>query len=324
MNVYEEEIGFLNFCRDLLSQVVFNPDTQNIHKGFKGLSKEGQVYLGDLFSIKSYQYVLGKGGVVKGEVLRNNKRVKDYSIVSHPVKLDFSNTLYQVMLALFDESRPLPEDPMFSCGDNIILLLLAELCFSDIQAPPQESNEIITKIAAHAFLPGLFFMGQLDSDASSFKASTERFINDQSGPELMFSLRYYMRDMLVDQIWDVINNQSYEIMVNFGSRLDSFSLPMFDIFSSNGFPELFEPFCQIYELLFHEKSHIEIINQKIQRDVKCEYESDENRARSKLYPFYSWVNELGKIHKKSLITGPFHYNFYSLIFFKQYYNRISQ
>lgn len=323
IKVYTQESAFLNFCHSLLAEGRIDKKRNEAPADFAGLSEEGQKYLAGLLARKATRYVLEKGGAVPGIACRDNKRISDFSILSQPFKWEFSTELIATLDALF-RGKVLPDTtPDYSVGDNCILLNMVEISQDQSLWSRLFSRPEIAPALIRAFLPRLFFLNHIDSPGLD-TIQARQFLNDDSGVLLLHSLRFFFRDNFIKSFRDILARKELSEISLYGSRLQSLTSLMFDMFLKKGCTELFEPYCMCYEMLFNKEDHVARIEAMIQSLPDSSHASGREQARRQFLPLYSWVRKLDEISELAMKSRPWDNDVEAMNVFKKYSKVISR
>ena len=324
LRIHPEEADFLNFSRGLFEGNRRYGRDPGSDSGFKGLSGGGQEYLASLLNKKAIQYLLEKGGAVAGTVMRNGERVNNFSLLSHPLKPSFSRWLYHTLLNLYDRSRPLPPEPGFTCGDQVILLYLTERLMETGSRGYGGSEKFYEYVQGHAYIPRLVFPGSHNGGDSMPPALAEMFFKRPNAPAVLYGLRSIIRDHLARRINGCLESGRYQALISLGQNMQAAVGALFDWSMENGHPELLGPYCEACGMLFRGGPHSEDLARIVDRDVRPGYTSDRQKALDGLLPLYDWVGRLDTIHGKSLKSRAWDDDFEVMNVFKKSYRDISE
>jgi len=324
---YKEEIGFINYWESIFDGSFFDPERKNIDTDFTGLSKNGQKYLSNLLSKTATLYLLEKGGLVKGNVVRNNKRIIDYSLINYPLRFSFSNSIYLVLKHIYLDTDLSSDKLKFDSADHIILLYILENNFK-MEYGKLLKNKEIRLLLKNSILSYMFFFDKCNTTDESGEKHERKIILSEFEKSidmfaLFFSLRFFLRDIYFNMMNDILKSENCKDLIIFGKKQERIILSFFEYIKTNDLYELFEPFCQIYELLFMKMSHIELIKNKIDIDISVLYTSDNIKIRKEILTFYNWINEIESISKQSLKTYSYDEDFEKMSLFKKFYSEIS-
>jgi hypothetical protein len=318
IKIYTQESEFLDFCHCLLTEGRIDKKRNEAPAGFTGLSEEGQKYLADLLARKATQYVLEKGGTVPGIACRDKKRINEFSLLSHPFKWEFSAGIIDVLDSVFQGKALSDITYSFSAGDNCILLYLVEISQNQSGWNRLLSRQQTEAALSKAFLPRFFFLHCIENDIGFDTIPARRFIEDEQGLLLLHSLRFFYRDTFIKSFHEVIDRNKINIIFAYGSRLQSLTSFMFDLFLEKGCTELFESYCMSYEMLFNKEDHVARIETMIQFLPNSSHASGREQARRQIFPLYAWVKRIDEIRTQAQRSRPWDDDAEAMNVFKKY------
>jgi len=320
MPVYRQEKRFLTFCRELFSGGTLSVTPPVSDPAFRGLSRGGQEYLAGLLSRTAVQYLLEKGATAPGTLMRNGTRDNDYSILRGQVQLSFSRALYRMLLDCYGRTDSPPQEFAFSCGDQLILLLLVERYAPGAGRSANLSVLFHRYAAENSYLPGLAYFTRIHKVYTATFGKC--FLEQPNAAELLYALRNQIRDSFFQQFQRCLNETPYPRLVAIGEQLKATLAPLFEFVLAHGHAELLEPYCECYELLFRQGPHTTRLAEIVARAAPHRHRYDRAKALAGLLPLYEWVRRLDAVHQRSVRSRAWDEDYESMNVFKRSYKGV--